>query len=292
VTGDVSRPSTPVRTALVLGGGGVTGIAWEIGLLRGLAERGVDLTGADLVVGTSAGSVVGAQITTGQSLKELYDRQLDPPDGERVSRVGPRVLAGWALAMLLARGDAEGFARRVGRQAIRAVDRGRTMTLEERLATIRSRLPVTDWADRDLRITTVDALSGAFRVLTSGSGVDLVTAVAASCAVPGVSPPIPIEGRPHIDGGMKSGANVDLATGADRLVVLAPTPRGAGPMASAAQQASAWPPGRAVVVSPDPDAVRAIGRNVLDPAARAASARAGLAQAGSVVDAVREVWTA
>lgn len=283
-------PSPAAASALVLGGGGITGIAWEIGLLAGLSEVGVDLTDAELVVGTSAGSVVGAQITSSLALEELYERQLRPPTAERLARIGPRVLAGWAVAMLLARADAEGFARRVGQRAVRASAAGRTPSLEERLAVIASRLPSGSWPERDLWLTTVDATSGAFRVLTATSGVDLVTAVAASCAVPGVYPPVPIEGRPHIDGGIKSGANVDLAAGAQRLVVLAPTPRGFGSMASATQQAAAWEPGRAAVVSPDPAAVAAVGKNVLDPAARAASARAGRRQAKRVADHVRAVW--
>ncbi|MFB7262559.1 patatin-like phospholipase family protein, partial [Streptomyces nojiriensis] len=64
-------------TALVLGGGGLTGIGWECGMLHGLARAGVDLSTADLVVGTSAGSVVGAQLTSGLlSVQELYERQL------------------------------------------------------------------------------------------------------------------------------------------------------------------------------------------------------------------------
>jgi NTE family protein len=290
-----ARPMTERATyprALVLGGGGVTGIAWEIGLLAGLQEAGVDLTGADLVVGTSAGSVVGAQITTGQTLDQLYRRQLEPPTGERAAKVGPRVLAGWVVAALLARGNFSAFGRRVGRASIRAAAAGRTQSLDERLAVISSRLPVHTWPDRDLRITTIDALSGEFRVLTSESGVDLVTAVAASCAVPSVSPPVLIDGRPHIDGGMKSAANVDLASGAERVVVLAPTPGGFSARASAAAQAAAWPADRALVLSPDASAVRAIGRNVLDPAARAAAARAGRAQAVTSVDAVRAVWNA
>ena len=78
------------RTALVLGGGGITGIAWEIGVLAGLAEAGVDLTGADLVVGTSAGSVVGAQLTCGAELETLYERQLEPPTEEKAARHEPR----------------------------------------------------------------------------------------------------------------------------------------------------------------------------------------------------------
>src|SRR5215203_317444 len=72
-------------TALLLGGGGVTGVAWEIGLLAGLAEAGLDLSGADLVVGTSAGSVVGAQLTSGAELEALFARQLEPPTGEQAA---------------------------------------------------------------------------------------------------------------------------------------------------------------------------------------------------------------
>ena len=66
----------------MLGGGGITGIAWELGLLAGLAEGGVRLGEADLVVGTSAGSVVGAQLLSGAPVEELYASQLRPPSGE------------------------------------------------------------------------------------------------------------------------------------------------------------------------------------------------------------------
>jgi len=94
----------------VLGGGGITGIAWELGLLTGLADAGLDLTDADLVVGTSAGSVVGAQVTSNTPLRELYDRQLEPPSTEQAARAGPWVLAGLAVAMLRARGAPDQYA--------------------------------------------------------------------------------------------------------------------------------------------------------------------------------------
>lgn len=278
------------RTALVLGGGGITGIGWELGVLAGLQSAGVDLTDAELVIGTSAGSVVAAQITSGRALSELCARQLEPPDSERLARITPRVLAGWLLSLLRTGGSSTGFRRRVGQSAVRAAQARRTPTLEERMAVIASRLPVHEWPDRDLRIATVDALTGALLVLDSTSGVDLVTAVAASCAVPGVYPPVPINGHPHIDGGMRSGANVDLAAGAERVVVLAPSARGVGPLASAHQQIADWPPGRIVLVTPDNDALRAIGRNVLDPAARARSAQAGRAQSSGALAAVSAVW--
>jgi hypothetical protein len=81
--------------ALVLGGGGVTGIAWELGILAGLAEDGVDLTDADVIVGTSAGSVVGAQLTSGIRSKSCTKRQLEPPTGEIAAKIKLSVLARW-----------------------------------------------------------------------------------------------------------------------------------------------------------------------------------------------------
>src|SRR6266545_3350523 len=88
------------RRALVFGGGGITGIAWEWGILAGLAADGVDLTGADLVVGTSAGSVVGAQVASGLDVKERYEVQLAPPDGEVAATLGAGVLLRYGLAMI------------------------------------------------------------------------------------------------------------------------------------------------------------------------------------------------
>jgi NTE family protein len=277
------------RRALVLGGGGITGIAWEIGVLAGLAEAGVDLTGADLVVGTSAGSVVGAQLTSGADLETLFARQLEPPTGEKVARMTRAALARYAWAVLRSRGRDVEFRRRVGALALAAEQAGLTPTEQERLDVIGSRLVSREWPDRDLRITAVDAGTGEFRVLDRTSGIPLLQAVAASCAVPGVYPPVTIDGRRYVDGGMRSAANADLAEGHDRVVVLAPIPRGMGPLASVDAQVTGMV-ARVAVVSPDDASRRAIGRNVLDPAARAGSARAGRAQAADVAAEVTEVW--
>jgi NTE family protein len=278
------------RTALVLGGGGITGIAWEIGVLAGLADAGVDLSGADLVVGTSAGSVVGAQLTGGAALEELYGRQLEPPGQERVARMTRAALARYGLAMLRSRGRDEEFRRRVGALALAAERAGATPSEQERLHVIGSRLVSTEWPDRPLVITAVDAATGEFRPFDRGSGVPLLLAVAASCAVPGVYPPVTIDGRRYIDGGMRSAANADLAQGCERLVVLAPIPRGVGPLSSVDAQVSGMV-SRVAVVAPDAASRAAIGRNVLDPAARAPSARAGRAQAAAVAERVAEAWT-
>lgn len=276
------------RRGLVLGGGGVTGIAWETGLLLGLQEAGVDLTTADLVIGTSAGSVVGAQVTTGCALAELYERQLRPPRPGASASIGPRVVAGFAWHLARSRGDLEEFGRRLGRWAAARADAGRTPTLEARYDAIRERLPVLEWpGDGRLVVTAVDAGTGALRCFSGADGVPLLDAVAASCAVPGVYPPVPVGGRRYIDGGARSGSNADLAASCTRVVALTPVDRGIGPMRSAAQHLGGL---RHVVVSPDETSAQAIGRNVLDLAHRAASARAGRMQAESVAEEIGALW--
>lgn len=274
-----------IESALVLGGGGITGIAWELGILAGLAEGGVDLTDAQRVVGTSAGSVVGAQITTGLDVRELYEEQLTPADAE----IGGRLSRAQMLKLVppfMLPGSSQQKLSRVGAVAMAAHAPGSA----DRERVIRARLPVHGWPDRDLRITAVDADSGEFTVFTADSDVDLVQAVAASCAVPTVWPPVAIGGRHYIDGGMRSTANVDLAAGADRVVVLAPIPRSMSRKTSIRSQLAEVAPREWSVVSPDPEALAAFGKNLLDPAKRADAARAGLRQSRELVAELTHVW--
>ncbi len=273
--------------ALVLGAGGVTGVAWEIGVLAGLAEAGVDLAAADLVVGTSAGSVVAAQIASGIPIEDMYARQLAGPGAEMAARMGTGALLRWAGALLTTR-DPLTARRRIGRLALGA----RTMPEAERRAVFQDRLPVRDWPERRLLITAVDAVSGEFRAFDRDSGVSILDAVGASCAVPGVWPPVTIGGRRWIDGGARSAANVDLAAGCERVVVLAPLPGGVGPAPSVTRQVRELRGAAVAVVSPDAAARRAIGRNALDPARRGPAARAGRDQAARAADAVAATWSA
>ncbi|MCW2813309.1 MAG: Patatin-like phospholipase [Nocardioides sp.] len=284
------------KRALVLGGGGITGIAWETGILAGLAEAGVDLTGADRVIGTSAGSIVGAQITSGTGLDELYRRQLLPPavlgDTAPLASIGPSVAVRYATSLVRARGDIERFGRILGRQAVALHARGRTPTVAERYQQVAMRIGGLEWTDRDLVVTAVDAATGelaSFGPRSSTPEVSLEDAVNASCAVPCVYPPIPVGHRTLIDGGVRSGANADLAAGFDPVVVLSPLDRGVGPIRSAAQQLTELGV-RHVVITPDAGSRLAIGKNVLDPAARPPSARAGWAQAAAHVEELRELW--
>jgi|HubBroStandDraft_1064217.scaffolds.fasta_scaffold173286_1 NTE family protein len=273
--------------ALVLGGGGVTGVAWELGLIAGLTEAGLNLADADLVVGTSAGSVVGADITSGHDLDDLYQRQLAPPVGEIAARMGRGVLARLGWIMLTSR-NPDRARRRIGRLARSA----KTESEVARRKVIEARLPTREWPAVNLRVTAVDAQSGEFTVFDAASGVGLVDAVGASCAVPGVWPPVSIGGRRYVDGGMRSAANADLADGYRKVVIIAPIVQGFGHMTGPATQAAALTSAGAsvVLIKPDAAAIKAIGKNLLDPARRAAAARAGRAQAAAVLDQVAAVW--
>ncbi|MBW5485683.1 patatin-like phospholipase family protein [Streptomyces bambusae] len=276
-------------TALVLGGGGLAGIGWETGILHGLAEAGVDLSDADLVVGTSAGSVVGAQLASGLlTLRELYERQLGEPAGEAVASLGAGNLARYAFALLRSR-DPRAYRRRVGALAL-AADTGEEAARREVLA---RRLVSHEWPRRRLVVTAVDALSGEFKAFDRASGAGLVDAVSASCAVPQVWPPVTVGGRRFIDGGVRSSANADVAAGYRRVVVIAPLPMGTGIVPSPAAQAAALRRAGAKValIKPSAQARKAFGRNVLDPSRRDPAARAGLAQAAAHAAEVRGVWS-
>lgn len=271
--------------ALVLGGGGFTGISWMWGVLAGLADAGVDLGGADLVVGTSAGSVVGAQVASGLDLEERFAAQLRPLDGEVAVALPPATQLRFGVALLGRTPQAA--RRRIGRIALRVP----TVPEEERLRLVGDRLGVTEWPERALKVTAVDAETGEFVAFDRTSGVPLRRAVSASCAVPGVWPPITVGGRRYVDGGLRSPANADLAAGYARVVVLAPITRGIGPIVGVDRQvARLRERARVAQLSPDAAARAAIGRNALDPGRRPSAARAGRAQAAAVAAEVRAVW--
>lgn len=275
--------------ALVLGGGGIFGIAWELGMLTGLADAGLDLVAdADVIIGTSAGSTVAAQVTSGTPLRELYERQLAPPDGELTAPFDPEMIEGVFLDAIRSAATGQERRARIGQLAL-STD---TVPESARIDVIRQRLPVHSWPERAVRVVAVDAETGEPAFFDRSSGVDLVDAVAASCAVPGIWPPVTINGRRFVDGGIRSTTNADLVADADLVLILAPMPDMASvldPEVGAAVDKVTSRPGT-LVIGPDDASTAAAGNNPLDPASRAPSARTGLAQAAAVIDAVRELW--
>lgn len=266
--------------ALVLGGGGVSGIAWMTGLLAGLSDAGHDVADADVLIGTSAGAAVAAQLGSGLPLAELLAGQVEPDRqaAEIPADVDLAKLAAELGPELAGASSPQELMRRIGAYALAA----QTVPEAARRAVIESRLPVHSWPERALRLTAIDTDTGELRIFDRGSDVSLVDAVAASCAVPGIWPVVTIGGRRYMDGGARSSDNADLAAGYSRITVISPLGYEApfpSPMPLRAVVSSLRGGGADVtVIVPDPASVTAMGANPLDPSTRTPTARAGLAQ--------------
>ncbi|NKY89362.1 patatin-like phospholipase family protein [Nocardia veterana] len=273
--------------ALVIGGGGVAGIAWANGVIAGLADAGIDLTGADAYIGTSAGANVIAQLTSGLPVEELFRRQVESAlqSAEIVPEGNPLVGVWETVNRIIADsgGDMAVVRRRLGNLAL-AAD---TVPEAARRAVIESRLPVHEWPRQRLLITAVDATTGELRVFDRDSGVPLVDAVAASSAVPLVWPPHTVDGVRYTDGGIRTSVNADLAAGFDRVLIIAPLadPALDDEIAGLVERGA-----RVELITPDEAAVAAFGANPLDTASRVPSAHAGRVQGKSAAVHVAELW--
>src|SRR4051812_17766307 len=287
--------------ALVLGGGGSTGNAWLIGVIAGLSDAGLDVTGADLIIGTSAGSTAAAQITSATTTELLADilasapRRRTGPVGSHGGRVPGPVADHMerTSAIIAAAEDAADMRRRMGAAALEidaASDGSRQMRWR---ATVAARLPSQHWPERTVLITAVDARTGEPVVFDRHSGVDLVDAVAASCAS---GPPYSIGDNRYIDGGYRRNENADLAAGYERVLVLSPlggrtrTPLHWG-MHLAAQADELRARGsRVETILPDSNSRDAFGSNLMDLSTRPPAARAGYDQGRALAGQLTEFW--
>jgi NTE family protein len=295
--------------ALVLSGGGPVGIAWEAGLLAGLAEGGVDLATADYILGTSAGSFVGSQLAMGRKAGDMAGAIL--AEAERVSAAvaaGSRPNTGGGGApnlgllfqkMAEARSgerDPKEVRREIGQFALEA----KTMDEESFIKSFGRQLSETPdgaWPSRGYACTAVDAETGEFVVWDAGSKVGLARAVASSCSVPGIFPPITINGRRYIDGGMRSGSNADIATGHELVVVVGLRTAGDAEMsarmrAPLEQEMQVLRDGgaRTELILPDDASVAAFGLNLMDGRKRPGAAKAGIEQGRALAPTLKGVW--
>ena len=272
------------------------GIAWELGFLSGLEQANPDvmrqIRAPDTTyIGTSAGSVVAAMLASGVDVADLVQPELAAPSEpdssrQRGSFAGIAKIAATMMFAKVGTKTPEEARRRIGAFAAKA----KTGSEIEWVASIGSRLPDHRWPERRLLITAVDVDSGEFRVFDRDSGVDLVAAVAASCSVPGIFPPVTINGRRYMDGGMRSIANADLAVGCDPVLVLVPVREGGPGMGSVSQAEVEVLGGASRLIYADAESARAFGRNPLDATTRAASARAGYRQGLHPDQVINKLW--
>jgi NTE family protein len=251
----------------------------------GLADGDLDMRHPGAVIGTSAGSVIGTQLLcSGLSTQELFERQAlvhkqahqRAPDAKHEART---------FGLLAKRWDDP--AQRLAALCELALNTP-TISWEQRRADIVERLslPANAWPSRRLAITAVDVDSRQLVSFDANCGVDLVDAVAASCAVPGVWPVTPIAGRRYTDGGVwRTAENAHLAAGSPSVVILSPFGRaqaarsGEGSLLSGDVAALRAAGSQVVVISADLASLGALrGSSALDPAVRKPAAEAGRVQ--------------
>lgn len=288
--------------ALVLAGAGAAGNAWELGLIAGLADAGIDVTDADLIIGTSAGSTVAAQITSGTRPADVYAAILaevhQPPtggagsgSGRAPTASGPSYLE-WSNEVIGSSKDPSDMRRRMGAAALE-LDASATSSRTRWRDIVAARLPSHQWPRQRVLITAVDARTGEPVVFDRRSGVDLVDAVAASTSA---MTPYRIGEKRYLNGGYRRSENADLAAGCGRVLVLSPFGgRTRMPLEwgmDLATQVDELRAGgsRVETVFPDSGAGDVFDANALDPSTRPQAARGGYLQGGALVEALADFW--
>lgn len=287
MTSDASEVSKTSR-AVVLGGGGVIGISWEVGILAGFEEAGVGLAQADAIIGTSAGSFAGAYLASRDGMVEPYARQFSDDVKEISASMTPESIEKWQAAIVNAKGDPKLVALGLGKMALEAT----TVSTEDRREVVVDRLGMTEWPEGPLRMTAVDANTGELVVFTKDSGIALELAAAATGAVPGLWPVVHALGRSWIDGGVGTPINALLAKDFKRVVIIAPVAVMMDGRNIAEEEADALRANSdVIVISPNDKSREAMGDNVFDTSRRGIVAEAGRLQGLEMSTAVNAVWS-
>jgi NTE family protein len=278
---------TAPSRALVLSGAGNAGAAWLAGIVSALQQQGADLGDADLIVGTSGGARVGAQIATGalDRAVEMY-RRSDVP-AVKVFATLPQFVAA-SMGIVAEAPDEQEAARRIA--ALGPLG-ARLASGDERRRTVAAQLPVRQWPSRRLLVAAVDAESGARVAFDAHSGADLVDAVTASGALPGIYPLVTVNGRQYADGAAHSLYSADLAAGHDVVLVLTPVPLNDYLRARLDAEVKALGPATVHVVTADERSLAAIGPDALSVGTAQAALEAGMSQARQEIAALQEIWS-
>ena len=226
------------QRALILGGGGAVGVAWEVGVLAGLAAAGIDLTGIhiagsntpNVILGTSAGSIVGAMLST-HHIDDLLELSTSDSSSKVIEEVVPMLdFAAMAETFAMWQNISPDAPANLARVCELAANT-KSISEERWVGSMAENLKA-GWPDPRFRCTAVDTATGQRMVWTADSQVDVAAAVASSCSVPSIFPSVTITSNGYTsrytDGGVHSGTSIDLASGVDRILVLAPIGSWAG----------------------------------------------------------------
>ncbi|MEV4238871.1 MULTISPECIES: patatin-like phospholipase family protein [unclassified Nocardia] len=268
--------------ALVLGAGGVVGTAWMAGLAAGLREYGIDLAAADLIIGTSAGAIVGAVLASGRNPAGLAEPTRPTATDIQLPQPDPRLI-GEVFAVL---GDENlepsERRRRVGQIALAMRAEHESVHVDR----MRRLIGTSDWPDR-LLVVTVDAASGERTIFDKHGRAPLPDAVVASRAMPGVYSPMTIGDRRFMDGGMYSAVNADLARGAEVVLTIHPLAH----LFPTADLDAELRPATSLLISPDKRTINAFGADLHDREHWIPSFRAGFAQADVEAARLQGIWS-
>jgi NTE family protein len=287
----VSAQGSP--RALVLGGGGPVGASWTSGLLQALVSDGIPLTESDVVLGTSAGAVVGAWLTIQpDGLSGLPERM-----GARASWHAENTAQGYGDKDLLRRVIARAPGDTALSIAQAAVDAIPPISADQATTLWRAALPDGPWSPQ-LRIVAVNAGTGRARVWSAIDGVSLAVAVACSTAAPGAAPPVEVTREVWVDGGVRSNTNADLLIDLDdssgntlrpnepsRVVVVAPFPS-----AELVRDEAALTDAGHSVRTITADAFYSSPADFMDPDFVGIAASAGTAQGGRIANDLAAWW--
>ncbi len=292
-----------LNRVLVLGGGGPVGEAWESGVIAGLKDEGVDLSRADLIIGTSAGAIVGARLASAMPAKEFLAAALAPADAPPPGQPahapsGPppdlSFLAAKLVEMGVPNASQQAISAEIGAWALKVHP---IVSEAEFIASYQHRFPNAQWPSRGYECATVDVGDGSLRVWDGSSGVPLALAVASSCALPGVFAPVTIGDHRYMDGGVRSVTNADLARGCKTAVVLAPTLGLADPMAKsftrpldAELQILRESGCKVALIAPNAASLKAFGASIGDEHHRAPPLEAGRLQGRAHAASIATLW--
>lgn len=286
-----------MRTAIVIGGGGPIAVAWEAGVIAGMAEAGARPATPEAILGTSAGAIVGSRLAAGVTPRSIVNAILAEESGVRPAGAMPRFPAD-ALARLpeLFANSVRSEEERVKAGAYALAARG-IESEADYVARMTLSIGFDAWPERSFGAVVVDVATGKPEVLRRDCGGTLAAAVAASCSLPGLTPPVEVAGRHYIDGGLRSATNADLLTGVDVVLVLCfhlPGAPGERVLARASAQADVLrhQGTRVLLVTPDEPSLTVIGSRAMDVSRRPLAARAGLRQGVLEAPRVLSLWAA